>query len=70
MKTVRRVAAHRVVTDQGTTDMGVVEIVDGNVVSIYPLQGEQAATEWLPGTICIKQENLTFKAYYKEKPIK
>ena len=49
--------------------MGVVEVVDGTVKNVYPLEDEQAQTVWLGGTIVIRQEGENLKAYKSNKPI-
>lgn len=52
MDKVRRLAAHDIIFPDGTQKvLGVVEIVGGKVNRVYPLEGEQARTEWVAGTI-------------------
>lgn len=70
MINVRRIAAHEVLIADKTYSPGVVEIVEGKVVSCYKLIGEQAQTEWFGGTIIVKKNAEGYsKAYYKGKPI-
>lgn len=50
----RIVAASRVFTNEKDFyNNHVVEILNHRVVNHYPLEGEQAMTEWLGGTIII-----------------
>lgn len=56
MKTIRRIAANRVVVGDKQMVCAVVEIRGDKVERIYPLTEEQAFTEWLGGTIDIKQD--------------
>ncbi|MBQ9362702.1 MAG: hypothetical protein IJT97_04675 [Bacteroidaceae bacterium] len=50
----RRIAANRVYTAPQTHwNNHVVELENGYVTSIYPLNGEQAMTEWLGGIIVV-----------------
>jgi hypothetical protein len=50
--------------------MEVVEIAEGRVVRHYPLCGEPASTEWLPGQIVLKHSAGGYEtAYYQEKPL-
>lgn len=52
---MRRVAASRIYfnTNEFRTNY-VVELIDHFVVNYYPLQGEIPITEWLGGTIIIR----------------
>lgn len=50
----RRLAANNVIIDGTQYHNHVVELLDGILTSHYPLQGEQAMTEWVQGTISIK----------------
>mgnify|MGYP006935956514 CR=1 FL=1 len=67
----RKLAAHVVLTPDGQRlEMGVVELdTKGNVLCWYRLEGEQAHTEWLGGTIEIRHEGESLKAYKNNKPI-
>lgn len=50
----KRFAAHRLfIADRGYLKHQVVELEAGRVRDIYPLQGEQESTEWLPGIILL-----------------
>ncbi len=52
----RRIAAHQVLLEDGlTVSMAVVTLVDGKVLSVSPLCGEQPMTEWLGGEIEVRQ---------------
>ena len=67
----RRIASNEVVTPEGRClTLQVVELTDGVVSSLYPLQMEQANTEWLQGRLILKKESDdTVRAYYKNKPL-
>lgn len=52
--TTRRYAAHAVKRGELRFEPGVVEVEQGRVVAAYPLQGEQAATLWVGGTITVE----------------
>ena len=68
---LRRVASHEVMLPSGESLlMEVVEIAEGRVVRHYPLGGEPASTEWLPGQIVLKHSAGGYEtAYYQEKPL-
>ena len=67
----RRIASNEVVTPEGRClTLQVVELTDGVVSSLYPLQMEQASTEWFQGRLILKKESDdTVRAYYKNKPL-
>jgi hypothetical protein len=67
----RKLAAHVVLTPDGQRlKMGVVELdTRGDVKRWYRLEGEQAHTTWLGGTIEIRSEGESLKAYKNNKPI-
>lgn len=68
---LRRVAANTVVSPSGTIENGVVEVADGIVTQCYKLDGEQADTEWLQGTIRLDTDQEgRLRARYKGKLIK
>lgn len=69
---IRAIAAHVVLTPDGQRlEMGVVELDENDdVKSWYRLEGEKAHTVWLGGTIEIKREGESLKAYKNNKPIK
>ena len=71
MKRLRKIACHQIVSEEGPSlRLAVVEIADGVVVQYYPLDGEQAQTEWLAGTIHLKRNaEGQLKAYYDEKEL-
>lgn len=61
----RKVAAHRVVTDNGIYRMAVVELEGEKVVGFRQLSGEEPFTEWLGGEIVLKQgDNGDLAAYH------
>lgn len=61
----RRFAAHRIVNGQHSIDLGVVELIDGCVCDCYPLEEELAQTEWVSGTIYLREaSNGKCHAYY------
>lgn len=53
-KSVRRFAAHRIISPQGVIAPGVVTIQGSEVVACNPLEGEEPATEWIGGDITIR----------------
>lgn len=57
----RHIAAHIVETPAGKVSMGVVDIVDGNVVGWHAMQGEEPRTEWLGGVITITRRGETLR---------
>lgn len=68
MKRTRRVAAHTIVTDHETVEMGVVQIEDGVVVGYATLVSEQPSTEWIGGTITLKADaDGRLRAYHNGK---
>lgn len=52
---MRRVAVHRLTCDDTTMEMAVVELEDGYVQRWYPLEGEQAMTEWVGGEAFLRK---------------
>lgn len=54
----RRLAANNVIIDGVSYHNHVVELLDGILLSHYPLHGEQAMTEWVQDTISIKDGKL------------
>lgn len=69
MKKLRKIASHRIVLpDHSELTLSVVEIQSGFVSRCYPLTGEQAMTEWLPGCMNLNyDEEGRLKAYYEGK---
>lgn len=68
---MRKIASHQLIlpNSQQLRQM-VVEIQSGQVVRYYPLQGEQAQTEWLSGSILLKQDtDGLISAFYEGKKI-
>ena len=68
---LRRIASNEVLTPEGKClTLHVVELSDGVVSSLYPLQMEQAHTEWLQGQVILKKENDDIvRAYFNNKPL-
>lgn len=69
MMPLRRVASHWLVlpNSQRLSKM-VVEIRSGRVEQYYPLNGEKAQTEWLSGSILLKEDTEgRWLAYYEGK---
>ena len=71
-KTVfRRIAFNEVMNPEGQClKQYVVELTDGVVSSLYPLETELANTEWMQGRLILRKDsdNLV-RAYYKDKPL-
>ena len=68
--TRRRIACHEVISPTGNSKtLQVVELTNGYVVSQHPLDGEEANTEWLQGTIRLKQDEKGIRAWYQEQPL-
>ena len=67
----RRIAAHSIVLPDGRLlEPGCVELDENDHVRhCYVLTGEQAGTTWLGGTVEIRQEGNSQKAYKNNKPI-
>ena len=63
--TLRRVAANYLIINDRRLINHVVELLDGQLVNYYPLQGEIPMTEWLGGTITITDN----RAYHNGKPL-
>ena len=64
---VRRLAANEVLLADGSKIApGVVELVGGIVVKTYPLTEELPRTEWVRGTIEIRLEADSEKAYIRK----
>lgn len=67
---IRKVAGHEVhMPDGSILQLGVVELVDGMVRKTYLLTEELAQTEWIGGTITIRQEGENLRAYKNDKTI-
>lgn len=62
---MRKVAAHRIVASDRTIEMGIVELEAGRVVDYYPFTVERAMTEWLGGTIEIRNERGCLRAFHE-----
>lgn len=54
---MRRVGAHKVITESETLTQAVVEIYDDRVVNYYEFRDELPMTEWLGGTITVKRDD-------------
>ena len=68
---LRRIASNEVLTPEGKClTLQVVELSEGVVSSLYPLQMEQASTEWFQGRLILKKESDdSVRAYYNNKPL-
>ena len=56
MEKIRRIAANRIVCQYQSLSPGVIELLSGKVLRMYPLQEEISQTEWLGGTIEIRTD--------------
>ena len=67
----RRIASNEVVTPEGQClKQQVVELTDGVVSRLYPLEMEQANTEWLRGRLVLRKDSGdSVRAYYNNKPL-
>ena len=66
----RRIACHEVISLTGNSQtLQVVELTNGYVVGQHPLDGEEANTEWLQGTIQLRQDEKGVRAWYQEQPL-
>ena len=52
---MRRIAVHRLTYDGTSMEMAVVELEGGYVQKWYPLEGEQAMTEWVGGEASLRK---------------
>ena len=70
-QTVRRIACNELVTPDGRRlSLHVVEIREGCVSDLYPLLQETAGTEWVQGSIVLKEgPDGSVRAYYKGKEL-
>ena len=69
-KPPRRIACNELILPQGQHQtLYVLELQGGYVVRQYPLDGEQANTEWLPGTVVLEQDEQGLRAHYQGKVI-
>ena len=67
---LRRIASNEVLTPEGRClKQQVVELADGVVFRLYPLEMELANTEWLQGRMVLRKENDSVRAYYNNKPL-
>ncbi|MGP1481755.1 MAG: hypothetical protein ACTTJL_08715 [Hoylesella enoeca] len=63
-QTFRRIGANRIVDDEHVLKQAVVEITHGRVTNYYTFENELPATEWLGGTILLRQDtNGVLRAY-------
>lgn len=56
-KKLRKIAANKIIIDGIPYTNHVVELLDGVLVAHYPLDGEQAMTEWHTGTLSYEKNN-------------
>jgi len=66
MKGFRRVGAHEVIVQERVLHQCIVEIRDGQVINYYEFEDEVPMTEWLGGTILLRQEEGVLHAYWNE----
>lgn len=61
---MRRYSAHYIeVPGQGFLKKQVIEVEDGQMVRVFPLVGEPASTEWLPGVLRVEEGQRVFHYY-------
>lgn len=53
---MRRIGAHRIITESATLQQAVVEISEGRVVNYYEFRDELPMTEWLGGEISVARD--------------
>jgi hypothetical protein len=68
---ITRVAAHKVCVGNEEVALCIVEIKNGRVVGYHHFEQEEANTEWIGGTINLRQDETTgmLRAYIGNKPI-
>ena len=68
---LRRIACNEILTLEGKgLTRHVVEILNGNVLKVYPLVQEMPSTEWWPGRITLKRDEAgNLIACYRGKAI-
>ena len=58
---MRRYASHYIyVPGRGYLKNHAVEVEAGRMVRLIPLEGEMAATEWLPGVLRVEEDGQVF----------
>ena len=67
----RRIASNEVETPEGRClRQQVIELTDGVVSRLYPLERELANTEWLRGRLILRKDSDdSVRAYYDDKPL-
>lgn len=66
----RRLAANRVVFSDGHEIVQAYIVLDeGRVMDVLPFTAEQPRTEWIEGTIEIKQDTGLLHAWHKGKQL-
>ncbi len=64
---MRRIAVHEALIDNQLVGLCAIEMDnDGSVLSWYPLQCEQANTEWLGGVVRIVRDADGIRRVYKD----
>lgn len=64
---MKRFAAHFIfLPGHGYLKQHVVEVVEGQAISVFPLTEEIESAEWLPGVIALLSENETTEGCYAE----
>jgi len=67
-KKQRRIASNLLITpEKNELIQHVITLEESCVVSIHPLEKEEANTEWLQGSITLKKESAGVRAYYQGK---
>ena len=69
---MRKVASHWIQTPRGGIICGICVIDGDQVVETRPLDGEEAALEWMEGNIVCREEPTenVLHAYYKNQLLK
>ncbi len=61
---MRRYASHYVhVPGRGYLRNHVVEVEVGRMLRVFPLEGEMADTQWLPGVLWVEEDGQVFHCY-------
>lgn len=66
MKKLRRIASHATILENGSRQtLLAIELMEGRVINWFPLIGEMAQTEWMPGEIVLRRDEEGFlRAYH------
>lgn len=67
---IRKVAAHRALLPDGQVlRRPLITLEEGRVLSVSQLQGEEARTEWLGGTIRLQEADGQLQAWHAGQQI-